>query len=213
VSQRDNTPTIPDDTKERIRELRALSDRAEDGDKEARRELRAAVRSSAPEVIARVSNIASTYRGVLAQTASGGDELTYQGLNAYMMRMEETLAGDNPTPLEALLAERVVSCWMLVELMEALLAGWFNRQTTKENRVSPPFLLQMVKIQESANRRYLAAIKTLAQVRRLQSNTPGVQYNTQINVVPGGGRSGGMKGAAAEKRSAPSGEGGGGSRR
>jgi hypothetical protein len=182
VSQRDSTPSIPDDTKVRIRELRALSDRAEDGDKEARRELRAAVRSSAPEVIARVSNIASTYRAILARTASGGDELTREGLNAYMMRMEESIAGENPTPLEALLAERVVSCWMLVELMEALTAAWFNRG--QENRVSPQFLLQLVKIQESANRRYLAAIKTLAQVRKLQSNTPGVQYNTQINVAP-----------------------------
>jgi hypothetical protein len=40
----------------------------------------------------------------------------------------------------------------------------------------------MCKIQESANRRYLAAMKTLAQVRRLQANTPGIQFNTQINV-------------------------------
>jgi hypothetical protein len=212
VSKRDNPLAIPDATKESIRELRALSDRAEDGDKEAARKLRAAVRSAAPEVIARVSNLASNYRAILARTASGGDELTREGLNAYMMRMEETLAGENRTPLEALLAERVVSCWMLVELMEALLAGWFNRQTAKENRVSPQFLLQMVKIQESANRRYLAAIKTLAQVRKLQSNTPGVQYNTQINVTPGTERSQGMKGTADERISFPSGEGGGDSR-
>jgi hypothetical protein len=40
----------------------------------------------------------------------------------------------------------------------------------------------MGEIQESANRRYLAAIKALAQVKKLQANTPAVQYNTQINV-------------------------------
>ena len=43
-------------------------------------------------------------------------------------------------------------------------------------------MLQMMKLQESANRRYLAAIKTLAQVQKLQANTPGVQYNMQINL-------------------------------
>jgi hypothetical protein len=29
---------------------------------------------------------------------------------------------------------------------------------------------------------YLKAIKTLAQARKLQTNTPGVQFNTQINL-------------------------------
>jgi hypothetical protein len=43
----------------------------------------------------------------------------------------------------------------------------------------------MVKIQESVNRRYLAAIKTLAQVRKLQANTLAVQVNTQINIGEG----------------------------
>jgi hypothetical protein len=179
----DNTPTLPDDTIERIRALRALSEKAEDGDNEAKRELRAAVRSSSQEVIARISDTASRYRVMLATTASGGDELMLEGLKAYMLQMEENILGENPTPLEALLAERIVSCWMLVELMEALTSAWFNRD--RKQRVSPQFLLQMVKIQESANRRYLAAIKTLAQVRKLQGNTPTVQFNTQVNIAGG----------------------------
>ena len=42
--------------------------------------------------------------------------------------------------------------------------------------------------QEGANRRYLAAIRELARVRKLQSSTPGVQVNnTQINVSGGSG--------------------------
>ena len=40
----------------------------------------------------------------------------------------------------------------------------------------------MVKWQESANRRYLAAIRELARVRKLQENAPRVQYNTQFNL-------------------------------
>jgi hypothetical protein len=127
--------------------------------------------------------------------------------------MRGEIAGENPTPLERLLAERVVAGWLLVEVLEALVAAQFRRDAPKASRVSPSYTIQMSRILESATRRHVAAIQTLARLRKLQSNTPGVQYNTQINVAPGGERSGGMKGVADEKWSAPSGEGGGGSRR
>ena len=90
------------------------------------------------------------------------------------------LAGENPTPLEVLLSERVASLWVLVELQEALLAGWYH----KPNAVSPAFVLQMARLQESSNRRYLGAIKTLAQVQKLQGPSR-VQVNIggkQVNV-------------------------------
>jgi hypothetical protein len=91
------------------------------------------------------------------------------------------VAGGSPSPLEALLAERVASLWVLVELLEALVCAFFSRHN--DDRTSASYLLKMVKVQESANRRYLAAIKALAQVRKLPANTPAVQYNTQINLA------------------------------
>ena len=42
-----------DGAQQRIRELRALSDKAEAGDGDAKKELRRALRESAPEVVAR----------------------------------------------------------------------------------------------------------------------------------------------------------------
>jgi len=45
------------DVKERLAALRTLSERAEAGDKSARKELRKAVRDSSPEVISRASDI------------------------------------------------------------------------------------------------------------------------------------------------------------
>ena len=95
-------------------------------------------------------------------------------------RMVAEIAGENPTPLEILLAERIASLWVLTEAQEALLFATYKRGQAKP--VGPAYVIEMCKIQESANRRYLAAIKTLAQVRKLQANTPGVQFNTQINV-------------------------------
>ncbi len=168
------------DVKERIQELRTLSDKAEGGDKEAKKELRRAVRESAPEVIARCSDTARTYRRLLAETASGGDMLVKEAIFERATMLADEVAGENPTPLEVLLAERIASLWVLVELLEALHAAYFWRSST--NRPSVSYLLQMVKIQESANRRYLAAIRELARVRKLQANTPSVQFNAQINL-------------------------------
>ncbi len=160
--------------------LAKLSEKAEGGDKDARRELRQAVRESTPEVIARVSDLAGSYRRVLAKSVCEGDPLLREGLEERMRLMEEKVAGAKPTALEELLAERVVSCWLVVEFMEALTAAQLDRGNQK--RVAASHVLQMMKLQESANRRYLASIKTLAQVQKLQANTPSVQYNTQINL-------------------------------
>jgi hypothetical protein len=170
---------LTDGARARIRELEALSEKAEGGDKEARRELRRAVKESAPEVIARCSDIARNYRRLVADTASGRDPLVQEAVVEQARRMAGEIAGETPTPLEVLLAERIASLWVLVEAQEALLFAWYSRENM--GRTSPAFVLQMCKIQESVSRRYLAAIKTLAQVRKLQTNTPAVRL-TQINV-------------------------------
>jgi hypothetical protein len=174
------TLELTDAAKERIRELEELSSRAADGDAEAGRELRRAIRESAPEVIAQCSNIARTYRWVVADTGSGQGPLVREAVVEQARRMALEIAGENPTPLEVLLSERIASLWVLTETQEALLSATYRRG--QEKPVGPAFVIQMCKIQESANRRYLAAIKTLAQVRKLQANTPAVQFNTQINV-------------------------------
>ena len=85
-----------------------------------------------------------------------------------------------------MLADRIASLWVLVELQEALNAAWYRR-SEDGNRVHPDYMLKMVKLQESTHRRYLAAIRELARVRKLQANTPGVQFNTQINLSGGSG--------------------------
>ena len=173
---------LPKDVSERLKELKKLSEKAEGGDKEARRELRRAVKSSAPEVIARASDIARTGQRVLARTAAANDPLIEEALYAKLDAMKAEIAGEDPTPLEALLVERIVSCWMLTTLFVVLMAGQFIRGQTR--RVAPVYLLQMARLHESASRRYLAAIRELARVRKLQSNMPDVQFNTQINVRP-----------------------------
>ncbi len=165
----------------RVRELEALSKQAEGGGVEARKELRRAVRESALEVIARCSDIARTYRKLLAKTASGKDPLIEEAFVRRAEMLPVQVAGEKPSPLEVLLAERIASLWALTELQEALISAYYGGHT---KNLPPSYLLQMAKLQESAGRRYLAAIKTLAQVRKLPVGTPAVQFTTQINLGP-----------------------------
>jgi hypothetical protein len=66
---------LSEETRDRMAELRALSDRAEAGDKEARRKLRLMVRASSAEVVGRASDVGRRAGRVLASSAAGGDPL------------------------------------------------------------------------------------------------------------------------------------------
>jgi hypothetical protein len=170
------------DAKERLKALEALSEKAEGGDKGARRELRKAVRESTPEIISQASDIGRRGRWALIKTVAANDPLTEEALVARLDLMRAEVAGFSPSPLEALLAERVCSLWLLIESLEMLVSAQLSRDNS-EHRVPMSYLRDVWKWQESASRRYLAALKTLAQVRRLQSGVLSSQTNNvQINV-------------------------------
>jgi hypothetical protein len=175
-------PELPEKTRERFKELRGLADRAEAGDAEARRKLRKALHESSPEVVARAADIATTGQRVLISTAAGKDLVVEEALLVRLDLMRAEISGENPTPLEELLTERIVSLWLLVETLDALMSVQLCPDLSPEKRAPISYLRHVFRWQESVSRRYLAALKTLAQVRKLQSNTPDRQYNTQINL-------------------------------
>ena len=169
---------LSEETRGRLAELRALSDRAEAGDGEARKELRRMVRSSSEEVIGRASDVGRRAGRTLARSAAGGDPLTEEALCAKLDLMRAEIAGEDPTPLEVLLTERVVSLWMLTSLLEVLMASQYRRNVGDgSERLSPSYLIQQSRILEGATRRYLAAIRELARVRKLQATGPPAQVN------------------------------------
>ncbi len=186
---------LSEDARARIAELRALSEKVEAGDKEARKELRRLVRASSPEVIGRASDIGRRAGRVLAYTAAGGDPLTEEALYAKLDAMRMEIAGENPTPLEVLLTERVVSLWMFTALLEVLMSAQYQKRlsngaersspSSRSSRSSPSYIIQQSRILDSATRRYLAAIRELARVRKLQATAPPVQVNTQVNILAG----------------------------
>ena len=163
---------LSEDARARLTELRALSEKAEAGDKEARKELRRLVRASSPEVIAEASaTIARRAEWMLVKTISAGEPLMEEALLERMHQMRSEIAGENPTPLEVLLTERVVAGWLLLEVLEGLIAAQYQRDV-KAHRVPPTYVIQQSRIVESATRRYLAAIRELARVRKLQAGAP-----------------------------------------
>jgi len=169
------------DVKDRLAELEALSDKARDGDKEAMRELRQALRESSPEIVARASDFALTGQRVLAETIAGDEPLREEAIVTRLELMRAEVAGENPTPLEVLLTERVVSSWLVVEVLEALMNAQLRRGDDVP-RAPTSYLKFIIGWLESAHRRHLSSIRELARVRKLQSNVPRIQYNTQINL-------------------------------
>jgi hypothetical protein len=73
--------------------------------------------------------------------------------------LRDELAGPNPTPLKRLLVERIVACWLHLHHLEAIYSG-------KES-MSLDLGSYYQRSISSAQKRYLAAIKTLAVVRKL----------------------------------------------
>jgi hypothetical protein len=178
---------LPSDVQERLDELRDLSEKAQDGDKEARatarRELKERLRESSPAVIARASDVSRRAQHMLIGTVAAGDPLTELALSGRLDMLRDEVAGEEPTPLEVLLTEQVVSCWLWLQLLNALMSGQYLIKLPDGVKRSPPsYNRHMLKAEESAHRRFLSSVTALARVRKLQAATPGIQVNTQINL-------------------------------
>src|SRR5215204_6249053 len=136
------------------------------------------LRKSSP----RPQTIGRRGQGVLIKTVAANDPLTEEALMARLDLMRAEVAGPDPSPLEVLLAERICSLWLLIEALDMLVSVQLLADLPREQRSPMSYLQHVFKWQESANRRFLSAIRELARVRKLQSNVPGIQYNTQINL-------------------------------
>ena len=175
------------DVQDKLAALQALSEKAENGDKEARKELRRALRESAPEIVLQASDIGRRGQGALIKMVAANDPLTEEALLARLDLLRAEVAGPEPSPPEVLLTERICSLWLLIEVLEFLVSAQLSADLSPEHRSPTSYLQHVFKWQESANRRFLSAMRELARVRKLQNNTPAVQFNTQINLETTGG--------------------------
>ena len=84
------------------------------------------------------------------------------------------LAGPDPSPAEALLAERAASCWLAVYLAE------WSASSQLPGRLVPLADYDQRRV-DAAHRRYLSSLRTLAVVRKL--GVPDLQVNIDARSV------------------------------
>lgn len=114
--------------------------------------------------------------GALIGKMTQDDFLRAGGIRRHMEAMKANLSGPNPTPLEVLLIDRVCACWLHSAYFEGRLAASLGTSTLKQQESHQRQI-------DSAHKRYLAALKALAQIRKLQ--LPTVQINVgekQVNI-------------------------------
>lgn len=109
--------------------------------------------------------------------AAAGENLAFkEALTRKLELLRAELSGPNPTPLERLLVERIVACWLQVQDADVRYAQAKN--------LSLEWGDYYQRRMDRANKRYLTAIKTLATVRKLA--LPVLQVNIarkQVNVA------------------------------
>jgi hypothetical protein len=155
-------------------DILTLIRRAEGGDKAALTALRPLI-NQAPGAWEMAGNLAIKAENALINVATGKDEILREALARKLATLKEELGGR--TPLERLLAERVAACWLNLYYVDALYAQRLNNVTFAEGEY-------FQRRQDRAQRLYLSAIRTLAQVQRLL--VPAVQVNIgaqQLNVA------------------------------
>src|SRR5262249_41644713 len=95
------------------------------------------------------------------QLICGPNLLLRESVERRVDALKGELAGPEPSPLEKLLVERVVACWLQCHYAD----GTYAQATGPQ--VTPAARQELMKRQESSQRRYLASIKQLALVRKL----------------------------------------------
>ncbi len=153
--------------------FQAVAERADRGEVLAVRAIRTLV-NELPDVWEGCGNVATAAEDALVDLHAGGSALAREALRKKLRDMRAALAGPTPLPLEQLLVERVVMCWLhsyQADLAYARAVGEL-----------PPQVADLYqRRQDRAARQYLKAMRSLADVRRLL--IPVLQLNVAENQV------------------------------
>jgi alcohol dehydrogenase class IV len=119
-------------------------------------------------------NLAAAAEAALVDLYAGQSALAREGLCRKLATMRARLAGPEASPLEQMLVERVVACWL-----QSFHADFAYARALKELSSKEVEFYQ--RRQDRATRQYLKALRSLAEVRRLL--VPLVQLNVAENQV------------------------------
>ncbi len=161
MSTTTTTPPKPQD--EILERLQRLVERAEQGDEGAMPELRVALDAN-PWVWQDYGDLGRQSQAAWLQLIAGSNLLLRESAQRKAEQLKAELGGPAPSPLERLLVERVVACWLQVHYADAAYAQ------LKGN--GPAQHTAALRRQNSAQQRYLQAARALATVRKLLRPAP-----------------------------------------
>lgn len=153
---------MPSDTPSKapaiLGELEALVAKAKAGDASVLPRLRA-ILDDHPEILDHIGGLERSATRAWAEAISDGGPLTLEVTERQAAKMRADLEGEDPTPIERLLIGNIVMTWLEVSHAQLQMAGGAQRTAPQASVLS--------KQADSAGRRHLAAVKTLATVRAL----------------------------------------------
>jgi hypothetical protein len=142
-----------------LERLQRLVQRAEQGDESVLPELRAALDAN-PWVWQRYGDLAQQSQAAWLELIGGKNLLLRESTQRKAEQLRAELAGPEPSPLERLLVERVVACWLQTNYADSAYAQ-LPRGTNPAQHTAA------LRRQNSAQQRYLQAVKALATLRKL----------------------------------------------
>jgi hypothetical protein len=161
--------------RETLTRLRDLLKQTEKGDEKAVPAIRK-ILDETPDLAWSSRNIGKMSERLLINEMTGEDLLAKEMIEHQLELMRSEIAGEGPSALELLLAERIVATWLQVQLFEAFYASSLGNHTVAQGNYYQKRL-------DRAHRNHLSAIRTLAQIRKMG---PAVQINVaekQINTT------------------------------
>lgn len=162
--------------------LTDLAQRATGGDAGALGELRKALDAD-PGWWDRTGDVAWQAQTRWLDAYAGRDEFTKEVVRRKMGALRRELRGPGCSPLERLLVERIVLTWLVLHYAE----GLYAQRMAAPGGVPLDLSTHCQERIDRAQKRYLAAIKALATLRRLQQRGPlvavGVAQVGQLNVA------------------------------
>ena len=158
-------------TRAETRKITRLYDKAKRGDKDALKAFEESF-AEAPKALEDDGNLGKELRRYLLESHVHEDEPFKRGIELKAESLERDLAGQSASPLERLLIERVICCWVESYLVDRLCIDACNGLGVSLEKHT-----FYQKWQERAHGRFLSACKALAQIRKL------LGINVQINIA------------------------------
>ncbi len=146
------------DPKSGNEDLQKLVERARQGDRTVLPELRKALDEN-PDIWQAAGDLAKHAEATWIRLISKDDLLVHESIQRELDRRRQELAGEDPTPMEKQLVDRIIACWLALQHAELMAASMAEHTLPQREHY--------LKRLDAAERRHTAAVSQLTKVREL----------------------------------------------